>query len=127
MQIMNIEEIIADQKFNEAPWGTWQVLDDSEEYKVKKVVVKPGKRLSYQKHFKREETWMIVQGEALVTLDGVEHKLQPGDSIFVAKEAAHRIANPEGSSIDMVFIEIQRGEYFGEDDIVRFEDDYGRK
>lgn len=109
-----------------APWGSWQVLDDAPNYKVKRVLVKPGKRLSYQKHSRREEYWTIVQGVADVTLDGASHRLQAGDSIFIPKQAAHRIANPEPHSEDLIFIEIQRGEYFGEDDIVRLEDDYGR-
>ena len=69
---------------------------------------------------------MVVQGEAEATLEGQIHKLTPGQSIFIPKEAAHRIANNEKNTEDMIFIEIQRGEYFGEDDIVRLEDDYGR-
>ncbi len=112
--------------FSKAPWGSWQVLDDADHYKVKRVIVNPGQRLSYQKHFKREEFWMIVQGEAEATLNGKLHKLRPGESIFIPKEAAHRIANNQNNTEDVIFIEIQRGEYFGEDDIVRLEDDYGR-
>lgn len=112
--------------YQNAPWGSWQVLDDANDYKVKRVTVKPGHRLSYQKHFKREEFWMIVHGEAEVTLDGKLYKLKPGENIFIPKESAHRIANNEKNIENVVFIEIQRGEYFGEDDIVRLEDDYGR-
>ncbi len=124
---MNKEALQNNDTFRIAPWGSWQVLDDAENYKVKRVTVKPGNRLSYQKHFKREEFWTIVQGEAEVTLDGKIHKLKPGESIFIAKEAAHRIANNQNSIDDVIFIEIQRGSYFGEDDIIRLEDDYGRK
>lgn len=107
------------------PWGKWEVLLEEPSYKVKRVTVLPGKRLSYQKHFKRQEHWMIVEGRALVTLDGKEMTLQTGDYIDIPREAAHRIANP--FEAPMVFIEVQRGSYFGEDDIVRLQDDYGRE
>lgn len=110
----------------EAPWGTWQVLDDNPIFKVKKVLVKPGQRLSYQKHFKREENWFITHGEAEVTLNDQIHLLKEGEFIHIAFEDKHRIANPSETK-DLIFIEIQRGSYFGEDDIVRFQDDYGRK
>lgn len=113
------------RKFSETPWGSWEVLDDSPDFKVKKITVKPGKRLSYQKHFKREEFWFIAAGEAEVTLDDEIHNLKIGENIHIPIEAAHRIKNPH-SSMDLVFIEIQRGSYFGEDDIVRLSDDYGR-
>lgn len=109
----------------QAPWGTWQVLDDSPNFKVKKITMKPGQRLSYQKHFKREENWFVVQGEALVTRDDVDHKLTVGEFIHIPLESKHRIANPTQDQ-DLIFIEIQRGTYFGEEDIVRFQDDYGR-
>ena len=121
-----VEGKTLDDTYSDAPWGSWQVLDDADNYKVKRVTVKPGNRLSYQKHFKREEFWMIVQGEAEVTLEGNVRKLKPGESIFIPKEAAHRIANNQNNTENMIFIEIQRGEYFGEDDITRLEDDYGR-
>ena len=110
----------------EAPWGSWQVLDDSDIYKVKKVLVKPGHRLSYQKHFKREEFWVIAKGQAEVTLDGSVHQLKTSESICIPKESAHRIANPSTNE-DLIFIEVQQGSYFGEDDIVRLSDDYGRE
>jgi mannose-6-phosphate isomerase-like protein (cupin superfamily) len=111
----------------QTPWGYWQVLDDNEIYKVKKISVKPGQRLSYQKHFKREEFWIIVQGQAEVVLNGEIHRLNPGQTISIPQESLHRVGNASSSSEDLIFIEIQRGEYFGEDDIVRLEDDYGRK
>ncbi|MCE2929705.1 MAG: phosphomannose isomerase type II C-terminal cupin domain [Candidatus Caenarcaniphilales bacterium] len=113
------------QKTNITPWGSWQVLDDSEDFKVKKIKIKSGQRLSYQKHFKREENWFIVNGQALVTLDDEEQELGPGDYIHIPFQAKHRIANIS-STEELVFIEIQKGTYFGEDDIVRFADDYGR-
>jgi mannose-6-phosphate isomerase len=106
------------------PWGTWLVLDDQPEFKVKRIQVLPGHRLSYQKHNKREEHWQVVRGEAKVTIDGQEHAVGAGECIRIPKGALHRIENA-GSEL-LVFIEVQRGEYFGEDDIVRIADDYGR-
>lgn len=106
------------------PWGKWEVLLDESSYKVKRITVNAGHRLSYQKHFKRKEHWMIVQGEATVTLDGREVILKPGEYIDIGFEVAHRIANYGAEPV--VFIEIQQGNYFGEDDIIRLEDDYGR-
>ncbi len=116
---------VTDREYSERPWGNYTVLDDAEsDHKVKRLVVHPGKRLSYQLHHKRAEHWFIVSGTATVTLDGTQHVLEAGQSIDIPLEGAHRIAN-EGAS-DVVFIEVQHGSYFGEDDIVRFEDDYGR-
>ncbi len=106
------------------PWGRWEVLLDEPDYKVKRITVLPDKRLSYQKHFKREEHWTIVRGQALVTLDGHERLLDAGNTIHIPCETAHRIANPGPDNL--VFIEVQCGSYFGEDDIVRLQDDYGR-
>ena len=106
------------------PWGRWEVLLDEPAYKVKRISVLPEKRLSYQKHSKREEYWTIVQGQALVTLDGRDLPLDVGATIHIPCETAHRIANP--GPHELVFIEVQRGTYFGEDDIVRLQDDYGR-
>jgi glycosyltransferase involved in cell wall biosynthesis len=106
------------------PWGRWEVLLDEPTYKVKRITVLPDKRLSYQKHFKREEHWTIVEGQALVTLDGQEIELAAGATINIPREAAHRIANPGPD--DLIFIEVQCGTYFGEDDIIRLQDDYGR-
>jgi len=111
-------------RFSNTPWGCWEVLSDAPDHKVKRITVHPGKRLSYQKHFKRQEHWFVVAGEALVILDGQEIRLQSGQSVEIPKEAAHRIKNP--GKMPLVFIEIQTGSYFGEDDIVRLEDDYGR-
>ncbi len=108
----------------EPPWGSWEVLTETPNYKVKRVSVRPGLRLSYQKHAKRREHWVIVSGEALVVLDGVEKKLGVGETIDIPVGAAHRIGNP--GTIPMEFIEIQTGSYFGEDDIIRLQDDYGR-
>jgi mannose-6-phosphate isomerase len=115
----------ADEMYRTTPWGSWTVLDDKTNFKVKKIVIKPGQRLSYQKHLKRQENWFIVQGEAEVTLNDDKKKLSEGDFIYIPFEAKHRIANISDSK-DLIFIEIQRGSYFGEDDIERFDDDYGR-
>jgi len=111
-------------EYDERPWGNYQVLLDENYAKVKKITVKPGGRLSYQKHFKRAEVWTIVQGVATVTLDGVETDYSPGEVAIIPLEAAHRVANKTDD--DLVFIEVQHGEYFGEDDIIRLSDDYGR-
>lgn len=106
------------------PWGFYEVLSDEADHKVKRITVRPGKRLSLQRHKKRSEHWFIVRGKALVTLDEREVDLEEGRSIDVPMGVAHRIANVgEG---DLVFIEVQRGDYFGEDDIERLEDDFGR-
>jgi mannose-6-phosphate isomerase-like protein (cupin superfamily) len=106
------------------PWGSYTVLDDSETHKVKRIEVQPDKRLSYQRHSRRAEHWYVVSGTAEVTLDGDVHRLGAGSAIDIPLKAAHRIANPGNEPL--VFIEVQRGDYFGEDDIERLEDDYGR-
>jgi mannose-6-phosphate isomerase-like protein (cupin superfamily) len=110
--------------FEERPWGSYTVLDEGEGYKVKRIEVLPGKRLSYQKHAHRAEHWVMVNGIAKVTLDGTEIDCAIGDTVDVAIGAAHRIENPGHERL--VFIEVQRGTYLGEDDIVRLQDDYGR-
>ncbi len=106
------------------PWGSYTVLEDQDTYKVKRIEVFSGQRLSYQTHRKRAEHWMIVGGRARVTIDEREVNLSEGQAIDIPRGAAHRIANP-GKDL-LTFIEIQTGDYFGEDDIVRLEDDYGR-
>lgn len=116
---------MSEREYSERPWGNYTVLDDdATDHKVKRIVVHPGKRLSYQRHAKRAEHWFIVSGTATVTLDGTVTHVPAGSSIDIPRESAHRIAN-EGAT-DVVFIEVQQGSYFGEDDIVRLEDDYGR-
>lgn len=110
--------------YDERPWGSFTVLDEAVTYKVKRIEVLPGKRLSYQKHSKRSEHWMVVAGTAKVTLDGREVTVATGGTIDVPVEAAHRIENV--GTEKLIFIEIQRGSYLGEDDIQRLQDDYGR-
>lgn len=112
-------------KFDQRPWGTFTVLDEGDGYKVKRIEVYGNKRLSYQKHAQRAEHWFIVQGKARVTLDGAEVQLEAGDAVDIPLGAAHRIENPGDAT--MIFIEVQRGGYLGEDDIVRLEDDFGRR
>ena len=111
-------------EFENRPWGRFDVLLDDPICKVKKITVKPGARLSYQRHQKRTEHWTIVQGVALVTLNDIDLVFDEGDTVFIEQGTKHRVAN-EGE-IDLIFIETQTGTYFGEDDIERFSDDYGR-
>jgi glucokinase len=107
------------------PWGFWQVLEEGKDYKVKRIYVHPGHRLSYQRHEKRQETWMIATGEALAVIDDKEYRLKPGETIHFGFNQAHRIGNPSTDQ-PLIFLEVQRGSYFGEDDIVRLQDDYKR-
>jgi mannose-6-phosphate isomerase len=108
----------------ERPWGRYRILDDQPGYKVKRIVVAPGMRLSYQRHSRRAEHWFVVSAIATVTLDGTMHDLGVSEAIDIPVGAAHRIEN-RGSE-DLVFVEVQHGTYFGEDDIERLEDDFGR-
>lgn len=110
--------------FERRPWGTFTVLDEGDGYKVKRIEVLPGKRLSYQRHARRAEHWTVVRGTAQVTLDGQGLTLRPWQTIGIPVGAAHRVGNPGDETL--VFIEIQRGDYLGEDDITRLEDDFGR-
>ena len=106
------------------PWGHYQVLEDAPTHKVKCIWVTPGQRLSYQRHQKRAEHWFIVEGSGEVTLDGKTTPIKKGDSLDIAIKELHRISNT--GSVELVFIEVQTGTYFGEDDIERVEDDFGR-
>jgi mannose-6-phosphate isomerase len=107
------------------PWGSFTILDESDDYKVKRIEILPGKRLSYQRHFRRSEHWFVVRGIAKVTLNGDEFLVKTGETVDVKVQDAHRVENPDGDEL-LVFIETQTGEYFGEDDIERIEDDFGR-
>ena len=106
------------------PWGSFTILEDSKGYKIKKIIVNPGKRLSLQKHFHRNEHWIVVSGTAKVEIDGEVSLVRPNESIYIKMGHAHRLSN-EGK-IPIVLIEAQVGEYTGEDDIVRIEDDFRR-
>ncbi len=111
-------------RFDRRPWGSFTVLDEGNNFKVKRIEVLPGKRLSYQKHSQRAEHWVVVQGTAKVTLDDREIIVTSGETIDIAIGAAHRVENPGPDTL--VFIEVQRGSYLGEDDIIRLQDDFGR-
>ena len=100
------------------------MLAEYDDCKVKRLTVDPGQRLSYQRHERRSEHWVVVAGVAQVTLDGVDHHLSVGQAIDIPRGAAHRVTNPGPD--ELAFVEVQLGEYFGEDDIVRLDDDYGR-
>jgi mannose-6-phosphate isomerase-like protein (cupin superfamily) len=110
--------------YDERPWGSFTVLDEGPGFKVKRIEVKPGGRLSYQRHASRSEHWFVISGRALVTLDGLDITVNPGEAIDIPVGGAHRVMN-FGNEM-LVFIEVQRGDYLGEDDIVRLQDDYGR-
>lgn len=111
----------------ERPWGSFTVLKDEPTYKMKQLSVKPGNRLSLQRHFKREEHWLITQGQPEITLDDQIHSLQAGGYIHIPLQSWHRITNPKDASENVEIIELQLGNYFGEDDIERSQDDYGRQ
>ena len=111
-------------RFDRRPWGTFTVLDEGDGFKVKRIEVFPGKRLSYQKHSRRAEHWVMVQGTAKVTLDDREIVVEAGEAIDIGIGSAHRVENPGEQTL--LFIEVQRGDYLGEDDIVRLQDDFGR-
>ena len=106
------------------PWGFYEVLAESPIYKVKRIIVFPEQRLSYQRHFHRAEHWFIVQGEADIIRNDVPFKLIAGNSINIPVKAWHRVENR--LNVNLEFIEIQTGDYFGEDDIERIKDDYDR-
>ncbi len=106
------------------PWGTYSVLEDSERYKMKRIVVKPGKRLSLQKHLHRSEHWVVVSGTATVTVGDKVFYVRPNESTYIPVGEVHRLQN-EGR-LPLVIVEIQVGEYTGEDDIIRVEDDFHR-
>ena len=106
------------------PWGYYQSIDQGARYQVKRIVVRPGGRLSLQKHYHRAEHWIVVRGAAEVTLDGDDHLVHENELIYLPIGSDHRLANP--GKIDLELIEVQTGSYLGEDDIVRIEDVYNR-
>jgi mannose-6-phosphate isomerase len=113
-----------DLEKSDRPWGRYEVLQESQTHKVKCIWVLPGKRLSYQRHQKRAEHWFIVTGKALVTIDGQTRELTAGATVDFAIGVLHRIENIGNDEV--IFVEVQTGTYFGEDDIERVEDDFGR-
>jgi mannose-6-phosphate isomerase-like protein (cupin superfamily) len=108
----------------ERPWGRFEILYEEERLKVKRITVKPGLRLSLQSHNQRSENWVIIQGRAIVTLENGRAHLSPHQAIFIPRGAKHRVENP--GQEDLVFIEVQTGNYLGEGDITRFQDDFQR-
>ena len=108
----------------ERPWGRFFVLHDEPSYKLKRIEVDAGGKLSYQYHHKRSEVWVIVEGVGTITIEGNVKKYSTGQTILIPNGAKHRIENRSEEKV--VFIEVQTGSYFGEDDIVRIEDDYNR-
>jgi len=106
------------------PWGNYTILEDDEKYKIKKIIVKAGKRLSLQKHQHRSEHWTVVSGTAIVTLGKEEIAVRANESIYIPMGEIHRLEN--AGKLDLVIIETQIGDYLGEDDIIRLEDDYKR-
>ncbi len=110
---------------DERPWGRWEVLDVGERFVVKRISVRPGGRLSLQRHNHRQEHWVVVRGRARVTRDEETLELGPDDSVFIPLGAWHRIENP-GEEL-MEFIEVQTGDRLDENDIERREDIYGRR
>jgi mannose-6-phosphate isomerase-like protein (cupin superfamily) len=114
----------ATQPSEQRPWGSFTILDEGDNFKVKRLDVLPGKRLSYQQHSRRAEHWFVVRGTAKVTLNGTEYLVRTGESIDISVGTAHRIEN--GESEPLTIIETQTGDYFGEDDIERLDDDFGR-
>ena len=109
---------------NVRPWGHYEVIYDGTYCKIKRIVVNPNNRLSYQYHLKRTEDWVIISGTGIVTLMDIKSRIRPGERIHIAPKMSHRIHNT--GDVDLVFVEVQTGTYFGEDDIVRISDDYGR-
>ena len=106
------------------PWGWYDIIDESDRYKVKSIEVNPGEKLSLQKHHHRAEHWVVVEGTALTECDGKEKLLAENQSTYIPVGSVHRLSNP--GKIQLRIIEVQSGPYLGEDDIVSLEDIYGR-
>ena len=106
------------------PWGQFENLLDEDYCKVKRLIIKPGHRPSYQYHHKRAEHWIVVKGSATVTINDEKQQLSEGQYVYIAVGDRHRIENT--GTEDLIFVEVQCGDYFGEDDIVRLSDDYSR-
>ncbi len=107
------------------PWGSYTVLEEGERYKIKRVVVNPGERLSLQLHHHRSEHWVVVRGTAKVTIGDLEKLVHENESAYIPKSTLHRLENP--GKVPLEIIEVQNGEYVGEDDIERIDDAYGRE
>ena len=108
----------------ERPWGSWQILDEGPGYKVKRIHVRPGHRLSYQTHALRAEHWLVIKGRPTCVVNDEERTAAVGECLNVGVGIPHRLANREDD--ELIIVEIQRGDYTAEDDIVRLDDDYDR-
>jgi mannose-6-phosphate isomerase len=113
------------QVIEERPWGTFEVLSEDATSKVKKIIVNPGHRLSLQYHHHRSEIWTVIQGDGIMTMDGGSYRIMEGSVVRIPKMATHRVEND--TQRPLVILELQKGKYLGEDDIVRIQDDYERK
>ena len=107
------------------PWGSFYVIHDEKKYKLKRIEVESGQRLSYQYHKKRAETWIVVEGEATVTIEEKIKKYNEGQTVIIPKGAKHRVENTRSDKL--IFIEVQTGSYFGEVDIIRLQEDDNRR
>jgi mannose-6-phosphate isomerase len=107
------------------PWGYFKVIDDSSDYKIKRIVVYPEKRLSLQRHKRRDEHWFVLEGNARITRGEKTIELISGECVNIKRGVLHRVENTGRKNLS--FIEVQTGDYFGEDDIERIDDDFGRK
>jgi mannose-1-phosphate guanylyltransferase / mannose-6-phosphate isomerase len=131
-RIKELVDILKAQKRREAeehttmyrPWGSYTVLGEGPSYKMKKIVVESGQRLSLQMHYHRSEHWIVINGTAKVTIGDQEQMVHENESVFIPKSTKHRLENP--GKLTLEIIEIQNGAYLEEDDIVRFDDIYGR-
>jgi len=131
-RVKEVVEILKERKRKEVvehtttyrPWGSYTVLEEGPRYKIKRIVVKPNQKLSHQLHYHRSEHWIIVKGTAKVTIGKKTSMVHENESTYVPKSMGHRLENPGKVPLEM--IEVQNGEYVGEDDIIRFNDIYGR-
>jgi mannose-6-phosphate isomerase-like protein (cupin superfamily) len=121
---MTTPEVIESANFEVRPWGRFEILKEENYFKSKVIQVKPGQRISYQSHQFRAEHWIVVKGTATVILNDEEKVVKQGQHIFIPQGAKHRIVNSTNSMVE--FIEVQVGVSFAEDDITRYQDDYGR-
>jgi len=107
------------------PWGSYEILADDKRYKVKRIIIEPLGRISYQSHEFRSEIWVIVSGYGLITIDEKQNRVNYGNIVCIPKNSKHRIENFNKDK-NLIFIEVQTGETFIEEDITRYSDDYGR-
>jgi mannose-6-phosphate isomerase-like protein (cupin superfamily) len=112
------------KKITKCPWGSFEVLSEAPDHKVKRIVVDPGGILSLQRHKLRSEHWFVISGKGIASVDGKDYSVQAESTVDIPAKKTHRLAN--SSTEDLVIVEVQTGKYFGEDDIERLEDKYGR-